>query len=77
MVHRKEIFGNIKATVEERKDGKFISTWWDKVSCYEPDREVFVFETYSAALADMYEKLFLKAHADYLNLKVLIVEALK
>lgn len=44
-----------KFTVEERNDGIFISTSWLPDECLECDRNVTEFETYSAALADMYQ----------------------
>lgn len=44
-----------KFTVEELKSGLFISTQWDTSDCLEVDRTVVEFETYSAALASMYE----------------------
>ena len=44
-----------KFTVEERSDGMFISTEWDTYECLQVDRDVKEFETYSAALAFMFE----------------------
>jgi hypothetical protein len=49
------------ATVEERSDGIFISTFWDMNDCLEADRNVTEFETYSAALAHMYKGMFIVA----------------
>jgi hypothetical protein len=43
-----------KFTVEERTDGIFIATIWYPTECSEHDRNVEEFETYSAALANMY-----------------------
>ncbi len=43
-----------KFTVESRTDGMFISTVWTQWLS-ENDRLVTEFETYSAALADMYK----------------------
>lgn len=42
-----------KFTVEEKTNGRFISTEWMPDHCLEVDREVCEFETYSAALAHM------------------------
>lgn len=58
-----------KLTVEERFDGMFISTFWDCNDCYEVDRIVKVFETYSGALSDMYKTATLKL-VSYTHLKL-------
>ena len=55
---RRERLCDLIATVEERKDGIYISTLWDMNDCLEVDRHVTEFETYSAALAHMYEQMF-------------------
>lgn len=58
-IHRMETLGKrYKATVEERRDGTFIATLWDKDLDHEVDRRVTEFETYSGALVHMYEGLF-------------------
>lgn len=54
----KEKFANYIATVEERSDGIFVSTLWDKEYCLNVDRCVKEFETQSAAIAHMYKTLF-------------------
>lgn len=48
-------------TLEERKDGVFISTLWNIENESEVDRTVVEFETYSAARAHMYQGLFILA----------------
>ncbi len=58
MVWDRVEFKQFVATVEERSDGMFISTIYNKDKCLEADRSVKVFETPSAAIADMYAVLF-------------------
>ena len=58
-IHRMETLdGRYKGTVEERKDGTYIATLWDRELDHEVDRKVVEFETYSGALVHMYEGLF-------------------
>lgn len=52
-----------KFTVEERADGMFLSTTWLPDWGSEVDRNVEEFETYSAALADMYENALIESCA--------------
>lgn len=59
----------IKGTCEERSDGICIATCWQTDGCLEEDREVHEYETYSAALARMYE-MVLEASLQYSNLKM-------
>lgn len=59
----------LKATCEERSDGICIATLWEPDVCLEEDREVEEFETYSAALARMYEKV-LEASLQFSNLRM-------
>lgn len=47
----------IKITVEERKDGAFIATFWDKEQCYEFDRKVSEFETFGGAISQAFDYL--------------------
>lgn len=59
----------LKLTCEERSDGICIATLWEPDMCLENDREVEEFETYSAALARMYEKGLERA-LQYSNLRM-------
>lgn len=48
---------SVKITVEERRDGKFIATHWNKDYCLEPDRDVEEFESFGGAVDKAFDWL--------------------
>lgn len=55
----------LKLTVEERRDGMYIATLWNPDCCLEVDRNVVVYETYSAA----------ESYANYVLIEFLLVNS--
>jgi hypothetical protein len=58
-----------RLTTEEVGSDRYIATCWVPEECLEVDREVEAFETYSAALAEMYRSAMFVA-LKYTNLKM-------
>lgn len=57
MIHKTYDSHEIKITVEEKNNGMYIATLWDKIDREEFDRKVFEFETFGGAMERAFELL--------------------